>query len=458
MPPKSYRPRRKLPAIPVGMVASRAARDIVMAGARAAARRVTTRGGVAALAGGAAATTGAMGYAAHQRNKTRGVKRLRSGAPVAGTSFRANKGTAEIQWNKFHSKTRGQVPFTVKELAKIATYRQILRFQNVGPVDKGVDRGAFFLGPMVTTTDTLTAVYNTQNNALYTDNNSTTADLSLNTGYLRCPYHLYLLNQTNLHETPEVGPAYQPFIKQDTGTVTFANLYGTNRAAAADIAWEQEWVSQGSPLMQKYIKQAWYQIKLGLRNALTQTTYFDIWVFSFRDGYMDPLEIPSTADEIKNRHAFYHGLAAQGIRHPLVDDQGFTKAAKSVKFLKKIRIVMDRQQTNDQDTSPDIKVVNWFIRDGKMYDYQYAGSSSVANATNAALKLQDNNAWTPQGPGVIGNQTASMPKARSRIWLMVRAFDPSVAASANGDATGFTINNTPSYDIILRKCELARAN
>lgn len=383
------------------------------------------------------------------------------------TSTRAKVSTSapEVTWKKFTSGPKRDY-FSVRELARLSTFRQVVRWQNVAPIDKGTtERGALWLNPVVTTTDTLSAVI--QNPTIETqswvDNVSTTADLSIGLGYLRCPYHLYLLNQTSIHEKADTGPAYQPFIKLDTGVISFANLYGSVLASGSDIKWGQEFsTNAGAQKIQKYIKQSWYQIKLALRNAVQQTTYFDIWVFKFRDGYLDPLEIPSSEDEIRDRKAFYQGLASSAMRHPIMTDPGFTRVLKKLKMMKKIRIVMDRQQTTDSDASPDVKIVNWFIRDGKMYDYMYSSKPPSDDVANVVTGLGAQNYYTDQGPTPASNKTSPFPKARARVWMMVRAYDSTIQASANSDTNGaynlMTTNANASYDIVIRKEELARIN
>lgn len=375
------------------------------------------------------------------------------------TSPGATKGAGEITWTKASARTGGRAGFTTKQLAKLSTYRHILRYQNIAPTEKGVDRGAMWLTPVFCTNTTITGDYAGGNN-LFVKNNSVLADPTVAGTFLRTPYHLYCLNMTNLSDAVTTGPALQPFIAKDTGAVSFTNMWGMKRNSVdIETAWQTEWKSQGPPTAQKYIKQDWYQIKLALRNAQAQATWFDIWVFQFKDGYLDPFENPSSVEEIKDRKALYQGLAASSMTHPMMQRPGLSQVMKKLKFLKKVRIVMDKQSGNDMDLSPDVKLVNLFIRDGKMYDYQYAAQPT--DSVNAGLDLSFANSYTEQGPASAIN--SEVPKARARVWLMVRAHDPTNVGSGNTDQLptnmdALTATLTPSYDVIIRKCELAKAN
>lgn len=373
------------------------------------------------------------------------------------TSAVTKVGGAAAELKTYTAKIGRKRKVTLKQIEKLTFARRITRFQNLGPIDKGVDRGANWLGTIITTSTTLTPSLVGGNN-IFVKNNS---DLSGAANFYRCPYHLYLLNSTSLtDQVSPLGPAIQPFIDMLNGKVDFVNLHGCKPdLSGTSSQWQIESQNFGDVPNQKYIKQEWYDIRIALRNAIQQTTVFDIWVFQFKEGHLDPHSVPATVEELKDHKAFYQNLMSGGVNHPLMN-KGQNDVMRKIKIWRKYRVVMDKQQTTDSDASPDIKCVKMFIRDGKLYDYQYATAPANNVQLPATYTLQ-NNSWIPQGAANVIN--TELPKQRARLWLMIRALDTTTSSMAGGggdevitsDDT-LSSNTTPSYDIQIRKCESAR--
>lgn len=365
------------------------------------------------------------------------------------------------QKHKF-SMPRAQRYVNLKQLLKLSTGYTIWRYQNVGPHDRaattGGERGALFLGQMYTDTNTLTRSFiaSVNNRSSYVDNVSTFTGTPL---YIRCPYHLYCLNSTGFSDSTIKGTGFQPFISLSDGSISFDALGVCNNSTIGNtvLGWQTERTNQSElnmPDLVKYIRNNWYDITLGLRNATTQSTYFDIWVFQFKDGYLDPLEVPSSAEELKDRKSFYQSLSGAGYNHPIVKRPGLKQPMSKVKMLRSQRIYMDKQSTDDHDQSPDLKTVRIFIRDGKLYDYQYADQPAGSlDTANIDMFINGNNFWKVQGTRT-DNATQEYPKARARVWLMIRAYDPRATGFSDwGEDAGLNTTQTPSYDICLRKSE-----
>lgn len=436
--------RRKLPAIvpyePRNQVGGVVAANLAH-GALQAARRAWQISAQARNADIAARNMEVKAKNASKSAQTYNVKNSGSPAELTGAKFKLGR----------------YKPLTIKQLEKLTIARRITRFQNLGPLDKGVDRGANWLGTIVTTTPTVSSAFAGGNNN-FAKNMS---DVSGGAVHYRAPYHLFCLNSTSLTDvaSPQ-GPALQPFIGISDGNVNFASLYGCKPdLTGATTQWQTEYQNFGDAPSQKYIRHEWYDIRIGLRNAIQQTTVYDIWVFQFKDGYLDPLEIPGSVEEIKDRKAFYQSLMSSGVNHPLMN-KGQNEVYRKIKFWRKLRVVMDKQQTTDQDASPDLKTIKLFIRDGKLYDHQYASGPANTTLLPSTYTLQ-NNSWIPQGAANVIN--AEYPKARARVWLMIRALDSTTSSTAGngGDETitsddTLSVNTTPSYDIQIRHCESCR--
>lgn len=381
---------------------------------------------------------------------------------MTAASRTINRQGGEIQMYK---KNIGRMQkLTVDKLSKISTFKQILRWQNIGPVDKGLDRGAMRLGPLVSANTTITPTVTDTGFNAFIDNISTTADATdpANTNWLRAPYHLYCLNHTNLNGGGPADPALQTFIKlggADAGTVSFTGLNQTIPGGTAATTWNIEYRSVvDDPKEQHFIQHLWYDISLCLRNARQQKTWYDVWIFRFKDGYLDPHESPSSLLELKDRRAFYQGLAIAGHKHPIFKDPAMHNVKNKITIIKKYRIMMKPQTTDvsaQTDTSPNMKVLRIHVKDGRLYNHHYASEPVTGAAGFEQEGLFVNHNYVEQGPS--GANNSSIPRPRARTWMMVRAFDPTLQASAGGDNTLTTNDVDPMYDIVVRVCQQARS-
>lgn len=347
-----------------------------------------------------------------------------------------------------------------RRLVKISVGRQISRFQNIGPIDRLNDQGAMLLGNMYTTDASITP--DMKGDAYwYVNNPSTTTDANT-APFIRSSVHLYCLNQSSLIEDGSVspnqslnGPAYQLFLNTTDSTPVFTSLAGCSADLAAPVhGWQPEWQNTVLPDALQYVRQCWYDIRLSLRNASQQTTYFDIWVCSFKHAYLDPLEVATNVEELRDRKAFWTGIVAAGSCHPITS-KGLAPTLRQLYMKKAMRVIMSKENAQDVDVSPEIRHVKLFVRDGKMYKYQYASAPD-----NVVRNVFVSNAWQPQGPAnVVATQ---FPRPRARTWLIVRSYDPTTTGSANADdnnaysaitVSAGGIAKVPSYDVCIRKCE-----
>lgn len=399
--------------------------------------------------------------AMHNKTKRVITKRNRQNRKKAPRSARGREAT----WVKTAMRV-GRAPkrMSVAQMRKIATTRVVTRYQNIASVDRTAERGAHWLGPMYTDTNTITGSVTTLLRARYCENSSVLSTSPV-PGFLRTGYHMYCLSHSGL-KTGIHHVGYQPFINMSDGSVSFAALGVLNNTTAGAIStkFQLERASGEFGGDHKWIRNDWFDIRFNLRNAAKQQTWFDIWIFQFRDGYLDPLEEPSGAREREDRHAFYQGLARAGYANPMFPQPNMKQPLKKVRILKKLRVGFDKQLTTEVDTSPEMKYTRIFVRDGRVLDYQWfdqpASGAFVGGGFENTMLGTD---WVPQG---VTASPSDVPKARARTWMMVRAYDPRLASgtAGGGDDEGVyggnlanNVDVTPSYDVCIRKSETVYA-
>lgn len=461
----AYSSRRKqMKRRPAARTGRRLQQDMVVRGQRQANMLVRAMPYAAALARGVGQAYRAN-RAIQQANQAvraanegvRSRKRQRAAQRSAGAS-RVTKGT-EISWSRYRGGPgKSSRNLNTWKLQKLLTFFAKQRYQNVAPIDRGVDRGANFLGTMNVTSNAITSAFAGGGNNIV-NNISPLGDNATYT-HIRLPFHMFLLNGSYYSSTLGLGTSnysFQPFLNRATGQVDFSVLGGTTSAGDAvnPAQWFDEVSNQvaASQDRMRFEQMCWYQIKLGLRNAPKNTTYFDVMIVGFRDDHLDPLSPPLATAEQNDRRAFYAEMAAAGTVNPLVgQDAALTKVMKRLVVYKKLRVVMDKQQTTDSDVSPDLKVVNLFYRDGKMYDYHW--NTQPMAITETSLNQVYNQSYVSQQTIA---QAQPYPKTRARKWLIVRAFAPGVInAGPAGDFTApdyVSIQSAtcPSYDICIKR-------
>lgn len=484
----------------MGALAGAAARNVVKGlGVRAAGKIVKTamkRHGMKALAGGAgaaAAYTGYRGMAATQRRATveAGVKRVRMQGDMGGTAKRLNFGAGSstsrrvrvpgTEWVTVRSSVGRKRPMTVKRLSKVTTQRRIFRFQNVAPIDRVAavsDRGAFMLSTVCTNTAVIPATMAEANVGGYARQDVTgtlLGNLTNSAHFLATPVNVFLLNGTRDRANNGRDVGYRLFISNnDTGTLVWSPLTGVRPVTPLDLNppasgivptthWDLEYASGdfGSAILTsetaRYIQNDWYDIKLCLRNAGQQRTFYDVQIVSFADEWLDPLGVPADSDQVRDRHNLWLGYTRKNTNHPLQTDKNYASIKKKMIVHKSMRVEMDMSLTNQVDGSPNFKVVKIFYRDGALNDYATSANANVVQGTTADQLL---NANVYETVGLEQTNYNNIPKPRARKWLVVSAFDPSISALGSAlnpvdNIAGNTVvpNVNPTYDIIIRKKE-----
>lgn len=485
---------RRLKMIPPAHLAAWAAGGVARAAGKAAAKALRKHGlkAAAGITGAAGAATAARTFAATQRRATAraGVQnvtraqlagivpqRLFAGGRRRTVTARPANAEESRPVKVMYGRKRAM---NVKTLSKVTTQRRIWRFQNIAQMDRvaaNADRGAYFINTVALRpeADGSMPLPNPVHVSAgqYVDHPVKTGEVPGGLGnltaqdtWLACPLHLYLLNGIRSRGNLGTSVAGRLMIKNDfNGNIAFQAMYGVqpNFAGGTEptMYWNQEYASSDTDISAfhsdkvRYVQKNWYDIKLYVRNATNQRTHFDIAVVSFAEDHFDPLEVPSNDEEVAERHAFWYGLARKNVTHPLRTDKNYSRFKNKLVVHKRVRVIMEKNQTSDTDTSPTGRVVKIFYRDGATYDYATSTNADVVGNREADGVLNPN---VYEAVGVQDYEYKLIPKPKARKYLMITAFDPTVQAVASANNTvdnvvATSLPTNPSYDIVLRMKE-----
>lgn len=273
---------------------------------------------------------------------------------------------------------------------------------------------------------------------------------TFNTNETLTPCYFMCLNHTNNQSTLTAGPMYQLRFT-DTGAATFGFIQAQDPGGTLTQAkWIVDYTSPSfnsganDPEI-RYIMNAWYDIRLNCYGANAQPTEYDIMVVSFKDSYLDPLELPTSSQEVSDRHALYQAFVQKYMTNPILPVKLPTK-----KYFvhARHRFLLQSTLNVENDQTPSNKIVKMFIRDGSLYDYAYHGDGFTGATADDKLSTTQFTVQGASGP----NDYSDFPAPKARKWLVIRALNTTRIASGSE-----TRADTPSFDIVVRKGEYCQA-
>lgn len=295
----------------------------------------------------------------------------------------------------------------------------------------------------------------------------------------RVPLHIYGLNIVHNRGSsgnPTSDPCGYELRFDDEMNPIFASLSSQNRLGADTAAapWSYEGGSNsggvgivGITPGHRYWRHDWYDIRLNMYGAKKQPTYYDVMLVRFTAKHLDPIDpgisgvarqggATSDNQEVLWRKNFWQSMVRNLITNPILMG-GLDGVPKGMTVVKRRRFVIQPSTQDDLDTSPDAKVLKLFMRDGKIYDYEYGGVPfSGPDADTSFWGGLQNNATQSQygfiSERVPASEANNLPKHGARLYLMIRASNTTV--SPRNEVSGvFEPNSdaTPSYDLCMRR-------
>lgn len=189
-----------------------------------------------------------------------------------------------------------------------------------------------------------------------------------------------------------------------------------------------------STMSSRFIQTDWFDIRLLAYGALTQPTFYDVMVVSFTRGWLRPCAYAdnSSAEEIDQGRAFWAGMTKNLVFNNIMPGQ--RNQFQGMRVHRRFRFVLQPTRADDNDRNPNMRVVKLFQKEYTVGDYSWGANS------NPAELVVDSAQWNQSAPGTIRNH----PRDVQQRFLIVRA-------SNTTERDTESANDTPSFDIVMRK-------
>lgn len=434
---RTGRTLKMLPAVATG---ARAAYGAYRAGraARAAYRLAhglgAGRAGAAAagLAGGAAAT--GLAY-----QSTVGVKRRRVGGPAVAQSAQRSGG-AEVTRSRGKFGKRKRPTFT--KMMQLTVPKRTLRISGVKVQD----------GPIGTGVTSLQGMYALENNS-----SGTTSGAFV-------PIHMVSLNRSiqsvgqDCHHAVSIGASGGMFVNPLEGFASDGTTRTTNIVVESTVGVDSDILRN-----RKYMQPMSHEFKFVFYGARQTNTRFTLELMCPTVEYGDPYFQMSSLGDLSNTASFgyrwYNQVCSfwQNKARPLttsaIAGRIYPNLKPVMRVIKKWTYDIHPATTIERDDTPNSRVVNLSIRDGRMLDYAWPTVAGAYNAANTSLTAGIDDLNLNVNRFIPRTTTAAMfdtsPRPLQRWYLVISASNPTPTVSGSA-----TVDVTPSYDMLYRRTEL----
>lgn len=320
---------------------------------------------------------------------------------------------------------------SVGRLMEMAIPSRVLRFQGVKSADDGTGLPGYFRMPL-------------------------TISGGQTSGGL--PLYAICLNGT-MQSTTSARPLYRAAIAS-TGRISWSVENGVLHDNTSTVGWYVE-KADTSIADNRYVSPMWYNIRLNMYGAKTQQTSFVVEYIQCMHDYAaieDEADTLFTQTGVHGEHykdivyGYWQNKVRALVTNPISADfaNKRTNRFPPYKVLKTWRFDIRPAQTTDVDDSPNNYVFSAFIRDGRLLDYSWIGVTGAFDSTNvsATAGLDDRIVEPNFVVRESGTNPVNNPHPRHRRYLIVRAVNTTRALQGSE-----TVDNTPSFDLVVRKAE-----
>lgn len=191
----------------------------------------------------------------------------------------------------------------------------------------------------------------------------------------------------------------------------------------------------------KWIQTDWFDIRAVAYGCRQQPTYYDFMIVQFDKDYLQPCNYSSqsgaSAEDFQAYTSFWTAMTKNISYSAIMPAQ--RDSMRGMRVLRRFRFTLQPSQTTDSDRNPNLRIVKLFQKHYSFDCYNWGKGISATTAANI-----DGPSYMLDTAG--GSNLRNHPEERKRTFLIVRASNTTERAGADE-----TADNTPSFDIIIRK-------
>ena len=291
--------------------------------------------------------------------------------------------------------------------------------------------------------------------------------VSASTSSTYMPCYVFGLNATN--QSANASP-FRVARLHSTGRVEWVTSFGLSLDTTSSSTWRLETNEVGTDVLTNdefsKIAQMWYSVKLALYGAKTQQTTYVIELITPTKDYAaieDESELLSMtgthADRYRDEvYGYWQNKLRALTTSPIAPNFNAQRNPRQqpYKTLRRWTYTIRPSTTIESDSSPNATIAKLFINDGRVLDYQWSKPNGAYNSTNTDVAAGiDDYLQTPGyvNQAVVGGSMGvtimNNPQPQQRRYLVIRAVNTTAIPSGSE-----TNDNTPSFDMVIRKKEL----
>jgi len=281
---------------------------------------------------------------------------------------------------------------------------------------------------------------------------------------------VYVLSLNNTVQNGVYSAPFRGLEVQADGVVAFTPVAGLNTGGGVTTLWQNEAFNPGGDPggETQFIANEWMSVRFLLYGARTQQTHYKIHLVQCAEEDTAPedetgLRTASGVHADRRRDAFYswwhnliRPLVTSEIAAKMYPQRPHTSANAPMRILRTWKYDIAPSLNIERDSTANAVVANLFIRDGRVLNYNWQQSSEAYDATRTSVTGGIDDLLPAPARQIDLTRTTEPPldnpNPKARRYLIITASNPT------GVLTGETQDNTPSFDMVVRKSEIRGQN
>jgi len=281
---------------------------------------------------------------------------------------------------------------------------------------------------------------------------------------------VYVLSLNNTVQNNVYSAPFRAVEVDASGYVAFAPVNGLNTGGGTTTLWQSEAFNTGGDPggETQFIANEWMSVRFILYGARQQQTQFKIHLVQCTDEDCAPEDEPTLRTSVgthaeRRRDAVYgwwqnmiRPLVTTEIAAKFYPNRPRTGNSAPMRIMKTWTYDIAPSLNIERDATANAVVAKLFIRDGRVLNYNWQSSIDAYDATRTGITGGIDDLIVLPGRQFDITRTTEppldQPNPKARRYLIITATNPTTVL------TGDTQDNTPSFDMVVRKAEIRGQN